>query len=511
MRNSIAYSIVLALILQACGSSTHGGDFFLTIGGGDEPSYNQASLENNVLFFQRVLEEHRLDHLPHDIFFADGHASEKDLQVKDPESVPKANRLMAEFFGTQDDLGLYYRNHAVPNVRAAATPQQIRLWFNEVGSQMKSGDRLILYVTAHGEASDDDDKPYNTSVSLWHTEKITVSQVVSLLDQLPNGVRVVAVMVQCHAGGFARFIYDGGNPHKGLSKQRRIGFFATMHDRIAAGCTSDIDAASYVEYSTYFWEALGGRTRTGEPIVVPDYDGDGAVSFDEAHGYTLLTANTIDMPIKTSGEFLDVESRFANETHPELLAKNTSYATILTLATPTQKAVLEGLSKQLSLLGDDRLETARRLSQARRWRRGRFRSRRSDRPEVRWRKKIADDLKERWPALANVLNPGSIELMTDRCPEFVQAIEGHPSYDRYRTVLEEAAGRPDPQKQRVKHERFVRTAEGVILHENLRRLGDEKKLAQLRELIEGESEPLSSPSAPDRGAQPADLGEACSG
>ena len=42
------------------------------------------------------------------------------------QSVPQANRLMAEFFGDDDDLGLAYRNHAVPGVRGSTRKASIR-------------------------------------------------------------------------------------------------------------------------------------------------------------------------------------------------------------------------------------------------------------------------------------------------------------------------------------------------------------------------------------------------
>ena len=111
----------------------------------------------------------------------------------------------------------------------------------------------------------------------------------------------------------ARFVYNEGNPDRGLSKQARCGFFATVHDRPAAGCTPDIDETTYVEYSTYFWEAIAGHNRVNQPIEPPDYNEDGKISFDEAHAYTILHSDTIDLPINTSGEFLGIESRFQDE------------------------------------------------------------------------------------------------------------------------------------------------------------------------------------------------------
>ena len=332
-------------------------DFFLTIGGGYAPSGNQVSLEKNILYFQRALREQQLDRSPQAIFFADGLSSEHDLQVIDRDTVPKANRLMAEFFGDSDDLGLSYRNHQVNGVRGSTRPENIRKWFANDGRQLKRGDRLIVYVTSHGNESSDRRDPYDTTIATWGNTSIKMKEFVKLLDELADGVEVVAIMVQCHAGGFARFIFNGGDPEKGLSSQRRVGFFATVHDRSAAGCTPEIDEASYVEYSTYFWAAISGRDRSGRAIDRPDYNGDGTISFDEAHAYVILAADTIDLPVKTSGEYLTVHSKFG-EVDSDLLTNDEPYEDVLALANPVQKAILEGLSEQLDLKGSDRLVDA---------------------------------------------------------------------------------------------------------------------------------------------------------
>lgn len=486
------YAVVM--ICPLCMHANAGArDFFLTIGGGYAPPGNQASLEKNVLFYQRVLEQQRLDPQSHTIFFADGQDAGKDLQVIDATSVPAANRLMAEFFGTNRDLGLSYRNHAISGVRASTHPANIRRWFQEVGPTMQPGDRLILYVTGHGERSDERSRPYNTTISLWNNQSLSVTEVVQLLDQLPTETSVVAVMVQCYTGGFARFIYNQGDPDAGFSSQPRCGFFATLHDREAAGCTSEIDEATYVEYSTYFWEALSGRTRTGQPVVPPDYDRNGTVTFNEAHAYTVLKADTIDMPIKTSGEFLGEESLFANDKHPELLSKSPAYETVIELATPSERAILSGLSRELDLSGSNRIRAARQEAQPpRRGSRNRSRRRFSGRAGGRLRQRIANDLEQRWPELANVLNPRAIEFLTTRSAVFVQAVEQHPNYQEYRKQRADADESADPQKRRVKHERFIRTAENVILRENLKRLDDPTKLARYQAIVEAESASLAS-------------------
>jgi hypothetical protein len=489
------------LALVGMSSLASAKDYFLTIGGGYARDGNQASLEKNVLFMARVLREAGVAEGRQAVYFADGLDEKTDLQVRDVESLPKANRLMAEFFGNDEGLGMFYRNHVVPGVRGSTNKVNILRWFAEIGPTLQRGDRLILYVTAHGERSNDRDNPYETAISLWDRQQLRVSELVTLLDQLPEGVSVTAIMVQCYTGGFARFMYNDADPEKGLSPQRRCGFFATVHDRQAAGCTPDVDKASYVEYSSYFWEALGGRSQTGERAPPPDYDGDGRVSFDEAHAYTVLSAETIDLPLKTSGEYLSVESQFADDEHPELLPADAPYDVVRELATPAERAILDGLSAQLGLEGAGRIAAAEQASQApRRSFRRRARGRSPERRAARLRQIIAEDLERQWPELSNVLNPGAIELVTTRRQEFVDAVERHPSYREYREQADAAADAPDPQKQRVKYERFIATAEDVILRENLLRLGNAKRIAEYEAIVAAESAGLGM--AGERTVQP---------
>ncbi|TWT66849.1 hypothetical protein Pla123a_45470 [Posidoniimonas polymericola] len=474
----------LVVILFGC-RLADARNFVLTIGGGYAPEGNQASLEKNVLFFQRVLAGQGGGVERHDIFFADGHGSAKDLQVHDPSQVPLANRLMAELFGSTRDLGLGYRNHQVPNVRNASTPANVNAWFAEFGPQMTEGDKLFIYVTAHGHRSRDRGRAYDTSIAMWGNSALRMTQFVRLLDRLDPRVDVVMVMVQCYTGGFSHLMYRGGDPSNGLSPQGRVGFYATVHDRPAAGCTPSVDEGDYVEYSTYFWAAVAGRDRFGEAIEPPDYDRDGRVSLEEAHAYTILSADTIDLPIKTSGEFLSEQSEFGDGSN-DLLQDEPPYSVVLEHASPVQRALLTGLSEKLELEGEGRLADARREARSNR------RRRRGRRPSAA-KSKIVADLLERWPELANTLNPVSIELLTTRQQEFVDAVQNHPQYERHLQQTQELQTRPDAQQTRVQYERFLRVADNVILAENLRRLNKPERLKEYEQIIAAEREGFLSP------------------
>lgn len=91
-RGSVA---LLAVVLLLDAGVCRARDFVLTIGGGYSPEGNQVSLEKNVLLFQRMLSEQSVSLARNDIFFADGDAPGKDVQVHDLERLPEAIRKVS--------------------------------------------------------------------------------------------------------------------------------------------------------------------------------------------------------------------------------------------------------------------------------------------------------------------------------------------------------------------------------------------------------------------------------
>ncbi len=241
-------------------------DFFLTIGGGPRPDNNQVSLERNVQFHEQVLAERRPDGPSYELYFADGKTGNRDLQYRTPDfkiTCPPAGRILAEVLGDAASMDLFYRSHALENATGPSDPQILRRRLRDLARELKPGDRLFLYATAHGgpaKKSDDkakvadkdngtakdrhsDPQVFNTSLSCWNTTSITASEFADWLDSLDPEVSVMLVMVQCYSGGFAQTIFNGADADRGLAPHARFGFFAQVHDRPAAGCTPDIDQA----------------------------------------------------------------------------------------------------------------------------------------------------------------------------------------------------------------------------------------------------------------------------
>lgn len=290
-------------------------DFILTIGGGYRAESNQASLEANVLFFEQVLQAQPTRHRSQDIFFGNGNDPEPDLQVLAADARGEhssgtqgpVDQLLEELYGSPaGNDAVEYRKHEVANVTGPNLPADIHAGLRRMCDQMTDGDRLLVYVTAHGDEARGRNR-YNTSISCWDGQSITASEFERWLDDVPPKVPVIMVMAQCYCGGFAHTIFRNARRDDGLSSRLRVGFFAQQHDLPAAGCRPDIENDE--EYSSFFWGAFVERSRSGKAMPTADSNGDGRISFAEAHAHAVLTSQTIDIPLRSSEALLRTYSR----------------------------------------------------------------------------------------------------------------------------------------------------------------------------------------------------------
>ena len=302
------------------------------VGGGPTLEYNQAAIESNVRYVNKLLPPDAIK----TTLFADGNADKATVQALDKAADMTTGEFLFDLVLHDSDeasaSGLHYRK---PNLGVKldgpATPHALTNLFSDLTREFTDAPKpLLLYFTGHGGAGD---HSYDNNVySLWGDRTFSVRQMAQQMARLPEKVSVTLVMVQCHSGGFANLQFEGGLPDGKPIARDFAGFFASEPNRLAAGCTAETDEAEYHDFTSYFFAALTGRDRIGRIVTGADYNGDGRVGMDEAFCYTLANDRSIDTPVCTSDIFL---RRFAFMNEKALDA--VPFRSVQTWATAAQK------------------------------------------------------------------------------------------------------------------------------------------------------------------------------
>ncbi len=476
-------------------------DYILTIGGGYSPMGNQVSLEKNVVYFQRVLEQFYPKQVEHTIFFADGNDPARDLQFRPHEtSMSKARETVAHIFGQTRYLYDQYRNHELERVDGPSSRKELEDWFTKMAKKLGDDDRVLIYVTAHGGKAANKKTPYDTKLYLWNNQSISMRDFTKQLDRLPPHVPVTVVMVQCYAGGFSHLIYRGGDPKLGVAPHARCGFYATVHTRGAAGCTSDIKEENYHEYSTYFWAAISGTTRTGEPATGADIDGNGLVSFVEAHAYALRESITIDISVKTSDVLLRQFSKLGDAKHPDWYSADTAFDQLIESARPTERSVALTLSHELGLTSAKRAAEARALAKKLEQKKKQVAQATGKLSMQRRRAASAlrKTLQQRWPEFSNPWHSRVAEVLTRHSDEVMKLLNSRPELAQLgkltRQIKQKTDQRSELDRRWVKCQRLIRCLENIALEHNLPLIATSDEQQSYARLVDLESQSLGSES-----------------
>lgn len=458
-------------------------------GGGPSPQYNQVAIESNVRYVYGLLPTQ----VSSTILFADGLADTATVQFLATKT--EAQKSLRSLFGdgprpAKGAPFLQYRNSDIPRRDGSTTPDTVTGVFDKLAGE-REANPLLLYFTGHGSPGrgpgDADHNPYdNNHYDLWGNTPLTTVALAKHLEKLPEKRPVTMVMVQCFSGAFGNLLFAGGDPKGELIKRPFCGFFATVKEREAAGCTPEVEEEEYHDFTSYFFAALTGKDRLGRKSVQPDYNKDGKVGMDEAFAWTQINEESIDVPVVTSDVFL---RRFVPMAKDEDITE-VSWADVQKFASPAQRAALEGLSEKLgpTAQGDDRIKVAF----------GHFQKlvERDLRPSSSGGIRLALDVQKRYNEARQDLvqrfpSLGARRATTD---EWKEAVEKATAYLEERpTQLAElaqvrrqldAASKASYAKdiEDARWFRFIRIAKSVILEQRLRKSGDKSRLKQLEEL-----------------------------
>ena len=298
----------------------------LTLGGGPDLQHNQAAIESNVRYLDRLLPPGTAER----VLFTDGRKQSRNVLC-------------------EDDRGKeYFRRPQLPRLDGPNETAAVATRFRALASGPASGP-VLLYATGHG--SPNPETLDNSTLDLWGGGELSVRQLAAQVKTLPASVPVTVVLVQCFSGSFGNLLFEGGDPKAPLIGRDLCGFFASVSERPAAGCTAAVNEADYHDFTGYFFGALSGKSRLGRPVAGADYDHDGRVGMDEAFAYALIHDDSIDTPVCTSDVFL---RRFVPA--PGADWAETSWSDLRAWATPAQRAALDALSADLHLGGEARLQ-----------------------------------------------------------------------------------------------------------------------------------------------------------
>ncbi len=496
-------------------------DYFLTIGGGYAPEGNQASMEANVLFFREVLQQtHDSSGYEHRVFFADGTDPSPDLQCT--ASLPYGDLIPPELTTI---LGwkfspIEYRDHQITQVDGRNNPKDIERGFERVLQETRPGDRLFVYVTAHGGASKTDN-PYDTKIYGWGRQSVSARTVSQWLEKVPDQVPVIMVMAQCYCGGFAHAIFEDASRERGLASGLRIGFFAQQHNLPAAGCRPDI--SNDEEYSSYFWGAILGRSRNGKPIEGVDRNLDGQVSLAEAHLYSVTASPTIDIPLRASDALLRAyshlgdapdnenadteEAEIDDPSEGELRREVSDISSFVTMehsiesllqnAESTHREIALHFIKELDI--DPTLPASSVQKMIRSSQRDGMNRRRQGRSSGKAHKDLAEKIKiqlmEQWPELSKVENPQDIDALQIPLSSICETVVQWPDFaafsDLERERLESRKQSQSNELKRVRFSRLLHTLESLVLAENLVRTADESIVERYQAMLALEQSTLA--------------------
>ena len=294
----------LAGILLLYPAAVFAVDHVWIVGGGPTLFNSQAQIELNVKWEREVvLRQNPKARMS--VFFGSGSSLEKDVVAwRHPEESPASMQPLARVFGANFQNGEWFYKNSVPGIAGETRSKSLDAHLQKEFANVSAGDKALFIFYGHGSRDPSDNSGH--VMRLWGDTRKTASDLVDLLSGINKEAPVRIFLPQCYSGGFAKSIYAGSLGTGSTKAARMCGFMAVADDMESEGCSPSIKVGDYRDYSSYFFAALDGRTRTGAPLPAsPDHNRDGKVTLREAHFYSLVYGESTDVPRSTSDVFLE--------------------------------------------------------------------------------------------------------------------------------------------------------------------------------------------------------------
>lgn len=214
---------------------------------------------------------------------------------------PDSDRLLIN--GGYDSSPLDLDGDGLPDIEYAATKNNLKAVFNNLGQTLSDKDNLFIFTTDHGGSIGG-----NSTMVLWNNEIIYDYEFSNLLNSIKaNTINIV--MEQCYSGGF---IDD-------LKKDSRVIATACKSDEVSYA-TSD---RTYNEFVYHWISAVTGKMPNGTKVNA-DTNNDGIISMSEAFNYARSKDKEKETPQYSStpinlGEILSLKDIHYLSSHFKIL------------------------------------------------------------------------------------------------------------------------------------------------------------------------------------------------
>ena len=279
------------------------GDRLMIVGGGPLPEESQVSIERNVIWIDGLTQtpgyaERRL-------LFTAGPEKVKDvIEQRRGDAALRRYLPLSRIFGEQYDALSVFRANRLDRIDAPATAASVDRQLAETLAALRGGDSLWFIYNGHGGMESSD--PSENTLRLWNDSTLDARRFATLLRARPTNTVVRAFMPQCFSGGFASALaLNPESPSADHIDRLQCGFYSVPANQESEGCTVSVDAGEYRDYSTFFFAALTGRTRQGEPLAVETADG-GPPTLLDAHRWAYVNGHSTDLPFTSSEYFLEL-------------------------------------------------------------------------------------------------------------------------------------------------------------------------------------------------------------
>ena len=427
-RADVLSARVACALLVAIAGDAAAIDRTILIGGGNSLANSQAQIELNVKWVRELLEGSPGREV--EVFYSDGDDPGADVVVQHPlQDADSELHPLARVFGAQDVNGEERRNHRVGTVAGGTSAGTLVPALQRRFASLRAGDSLTMVYNGHGSVDRQD--PTANALMLWGDTRLDVRGLHAMLAGVDPAVPARWVFTQCFSGAFHRLAYRDPGRGLELAEGQRCGFTAESAWRMAEGCSASVAVGDYRDYTTFFFAALSGRTRQGEPLPAPaDTDGDGRVSLREAHHYAVRHAYSTDLSRATSEDYLETwEPWFLRWQADARALPDNEFARIATAV-----AQREGIDPG-GATGIRQARLAARTSHERL-----LAERRELRAQAaRHAGAVRDPLLRRWPALAHPHTGGYLDTLRREQDAIVAWIAGHEAYPALRRAQQQLA------------------------------------------------------------------------